>query len=105
VRHARGLTLDNVQFTLRHPDARPAIIFEDAHAIDLRSLRADPPMPAAPLLRFKDCSRVAISGFRTLEPLEQFAHIEGSAADAVWLAGNDFTGVKRVSNLSAASSR
>ncbi len=105
VRHASGITLDNVHFTLRNPDARPALVFEDAHAIDLRNLRADPPTPAAPLLRLKDCSRIAISGFRALQPLEQFAHIEGSAADAVWLAGNDFTGVKRVSNLSAAGPR
>lgn len=99
VRHVRGLTLDNVHFTLRHPDARPAMVFEDAHGIDVRNLRADPPTPAAPLVRFKDCAQVAVSGFRTPQPLEQFAHVEGGAPDAVRLLGNDFTLVKRVSNL------
>jgi hypothetical protein len=98
VRHASGLTLDNVHFTLRHPDARPALVFEDAPAIDLRNLRADPPTPAAPLLRFKECSRVAISGFRTMQPLEQFAHVESGGPETLVLLGNDFTQVQRVSN-------
>jgi polygalacturonase len=100
-----GITLDNVHFTLRHPDARPALAFEDAHAVDLRNLRADPPTPAAPLLRFKSCSRVAVSGFRTMPPLEQFIHVEAGGPDALTLFGNDFTGVKRISNLPDATPR
>lgn len=92
------LPCDNVHFTLRHPDARPALVLEDAHAIDVRSLPADPPTPAAPLVRIKDSSRIAISGFRTMLPLEQFAHVEGGAPDALLLLGNDFTHVRRVSN-------
>lgn len=99
VRHARGLTLDNVHFTLRHPDARPAMIFEDAQAVELRGLRAEAPLPPAPLLRFTNCAQVAVSGFRTAQPLEQFAQIDGGAPGGVSFAGNDFTGVKRVSNL------
>lgn len=101
VRHAKGITLDNVQFTLRNPDARPALVFEDAQQVDLRHLRADPATPAAPLLRLNHYSDFAIAGFRTAQPLTQFAQIDDSAPNAVTYFGNDFSRVGRVSNVSA----
>ena len=101
VRHAKGITLDNVQFTLRHPDARPAVVLDDAHEIDLRHLRADPPTPAAPLVRIGRSSRIAVSGFRTARPLAQFAQVDDSPPGAFTLLGNDFAGVERVSNMKA----
>jgi len=99
VRHANGVTLDNVQFRLRNADARPAIVLDDAHDIELRHLRADPPAGGAPLLRAVGSSRVLVSGFRTAQPLKQFAEIAGNARDAVKFLDNDFAGVERVSNL------
>jgi polygalacturonase len=99
VRHARGITLDNVQFVLRNADARPAILLDDAHGVDLRGLRADPALPAAPLLRIMRSTQIAISGFRSEWPLDEFARIEECAPHAVNFQGNDFSGVARVSNL------
>lgn len=101
VRHAKGITLDNVQFTLRNPDARPALSFEDAHQVDLRHLRAAVSTPPTPLVRLKHCSDFAIGGFRTAQPLAQFAQIDNTAPDAVTYFGNDFSRVARVSNVSA----
>ena len=100
VRHAKGITLDNVQFTLRHPDARPALVFDDAHEIDLRSLRAEPSTPAAPLVRIARSSRIAVDGFRTAQPLGQFAQLEDCAPGALTLLSNDFSRVEKVSNVS-----
>lgn len=99
VRHVQGLTLDNVQFKLRNPDARPAIVLEDAHQVDLRSLRAAPSTPAAPVLVLRESSQVLVSGFRTAEPLKQFARLESCAAGALTLVANDLTGVEQVSNV------
>ena len=102
VRHAKGITLDNVQFTLRHADARPAVVLDDVHGIELRQLRADPSTPATPLLRITRSSGVAVSGFRSAQPLKQFAQVEDSPPGALTLLANDFTGVERVSNGDAA---
>jgi hypothetical protein len=33
VRHVKNLTLDNVQFNLAQPDARPAVWLEDVHNV------------------------------------------------------------------------
>jgi len=42
VRHARNIYLDNIQFYLLQPDARPAIVFDDAKDVTLRSFKATP---------------------------------------------------------------
>jgi len=39
VRHVKNLTLDNVQFNLSQPDARPAVWLEDAHEVKTSGLR------------------------------------------------------------------
>ncbi|MCX6954566.1 MAG: glycosyl hydrolase family 28 protein [Verrucomicrobia bacterium] len=105
VRHAKGITLDNVQFTLRHPDARPAVILDDAHDIELRHLRAEPSTPTTPMVRIARSSGVAVSGFRSAQPLKQFAQVDDCPPGALTLSGNDFTGVERVSNLNAGGAK
>ncbi|MDR3228263.1 MAG: hypothetical protein LBT53_02450 [Puniceicoccales bacterium] len=39
IRHARGITLENVQFNLKTKDARPAVMLDDAHDILLRGFK------------------------------------------------------------------
>jgi len=41
IRHARNITLTNIQLYLDKPDLRPALWLEDAHQVRLTSLRAD----------------------------------------------------------------
>lgn len=96
VRHAEGITLDGVRFRLINPDARPAIVLEDAHRIELRHLRADAPTSDLPLLRMKKASSVVVSGFRAEMPLRRFVELLGCAAGAIDLSGNDFTRVEQV---------
>lgn len=43
IRHAKNIYLDNIQFNLMQPDYRPAIWFEDAIDITLRSFKATQP--------------------------------------------------------------
>jgi hypothetical protein len=43
IRHAKNVYLDNIQFNLMQPDYRPAIWFEDAKDITLRSFKATQP--------------------------------------------------------------
>jgi hypothetical protein len=41
VRHVKNLTLDNVQFNLLQPDARPAVWLEDVHQVSATGLKTD----------------------------------------------------------------
>lgn len=43
MRHAKNVTLDNVQFNLMEPDPRPAIWFDDVQDATLRAFRATQP--------------------------------------------------------------
>lgn len=43
LRHAKNVTLDNIQFNLMNPDPRPAILFDDVQEATLRAFRATPP--------------------------------------------------------------
>jgi len=44
VRHAKNITLDNIQFNLLQPDSRPAIFFDDAQEITIRAFKATRPI-------------------------------------------------------------
>jgi len=41
IRHARGITLENVQFELKTEDARPAVTLDDAHDVLLRGFKGE----------------------------------------------------------------
>ncbi|MET4082756.1 polygalacturonase [Pedobacter sp. UYP30] len=43
IRHAKNISLDNIQFFLKKPDFRPAIVLDDAHKIILRGINAPNP--------------------------------------------------------------
>jgi len=39
IRHVKGLTLRNVMLSIKKPDYRPAIVFDDAHAVRIEKLK------------------------------------------------------------------
>ena len=41
VRHARNISLENIQFNHAQPDERPAVWFDDAHNVRVRAIRTD----------------------------------------------------------------
>jgi len=56
IRHARNITLDNVQFNLMQPDRRPALWLEDAKDITLKGLKAPLPLDGQELIIQKGSS-------------------------------------------------
>lgn len=62
VRHARNITLNNIQFNLLQPDARPAIWLEDVHSLKATWLKMDAPIGDMELIRQVNTSGVSITG-------------------------------------------
>lgn len=62
VRHARNITLNNVQFNLLQPDARPAIWLEDVHDLKAAWLKMDTPVGDMAPVRQVNTSGVNITG-------------------------------------------
>lgn len=60
IRHARNITIDNLQFELLQPDYRPALYFDDAQDIHIRHLKAAPPSGNTELIIKKITDKILI---------------------------------------------
>jgi hypothetical protein len=88
LRHARGITLENVTFDTAQADLRPAIVCEDVADLELSNVRAAI-HPAAPaVMRLRGVRGAFIHGCRPTTPAALFARIEGASRD-ILLSGND----------------
>jgi hypothetical protein len=88
VRHARGLTLENVTFDFENPDLRPALVCDDVDDLELANFRAAG-NPQAELLLLKDTHRAYIHGCRLLNDVALFARIEGTRSQGLLFQAND----------------
>lgn len=61
IRHAKNIVLENVQFNLLNPDARPCIWLDDAHQVRIRGLQTGSTKPVERLIRQVNTSEVIIS--------------------------------------------
>lgn len=61
IRHAKNIVLDNVQFNLLNPDARPCIWIDDAHQIRINGLQTGSDEPTEKLVRQVNTSEVTIN--------------------------------------------
>ena len=96
VRHVRNLVLENFVFNLRAPDARPAVVLEDCHNVRLINFDAAAPTNDQPLIRVKQSTNVAISGYQSVKPIPSFLMVEGALTSDVKLAGNDLSRVREI---------
>ena len=60
VRHAAGITLDDVTLSVAAPDTRPAMVLDDARDVTLRGVRAEL-APNVPALVLRDVERVRVT--------------------------------------------
>ena len=49
-RHVVGLTVDGIDLSVAQPDARPAVVLDQVRDVDLRAMRAMPPVDGGPTL-------------------------------------------------------
>ncbi len=92
-RHASGILLNNVCFTLENADARPAIVADDVEKIELNvfSAASDGVNHLIRLIQTKDAF---IHGCRPLGPVPVFLRVEGEQSKAIVLKANDLRQVQ-----------
>jgi hypothetical protein len=94
-RNVKGLTLDNVRFTVVKPDLRPALVFD--HVVDAAvnnlSVQGNPQAESA--LRLIDSQDVLISAARLLTPATVFLQVEGSANKNIKVNDGDLSKAKK----------
>jgi len=99
VRHVKGLVLENFRFNLRSPDARPAMVFDDCHQVRVDNFTVDKPSNDQPIIRLIQSTGIFCSGYQSTGPVSKFLRVEGAKSSDIKLAGNDFSGVKKVVEL------
>lgn len=60
IRHAKNITLDNIQLNIEQPDIRPAIWLEDAHNISIQNLLTNKSAPKNSIVKRTKTSKIRI---------------------------------------------
>lgn len=93
LRHARGITLRNVQLELKNSDLRPALVCDDVEELNLVGFKA-PMFGAEPLMRLIGTRGAVIQNSGPLGSVNNFVRVEGAQSADVALMGNDLRRVQ-----------
>ena len=91
IRHAAGVTLKNVDLRTTRPDARPALVVDDAARLKIFDLSAQVPERLSTVAWLKDVSGAFIQSCVAPEGSRTFLRIDGAMSRDIVLAGNDLT--------------
>jgi polygalacturonase len=90
-RNVRGLTLNNVRFTVVQPDLRPAVILDNVEDVATYGLAVQGNAAAESVLRFTGVKDALLSGSRVLSSAPVFLQVEGEANANIIVDGGDLT--------------
>jgi hypothetical protein len=90
VRHASGLTLRGVDLRTAKPDARPALVVDDATDLKIFDSGSDSPNPASPVVWLRDVDGAFIQSCRAPKGAKTFLRVDGAKSAAILAAENDW---------------
>jgi hypothetical protein len=91
VRHAAGITLKNVDLRTTQPDARPALVVDDAATLKVFDLNAHSPEHVSTVAWLRDVAGAFIQSCVAPKGVEAFLRVDGAKSSEITLAGNDLT--------------
>jgi polygalacturonase len=100
-RHVKGLRLQNIRLQTSTPDQRHAVVLDDAENAVIDSLDAPFAEGAVATLRLHNAQGVVIRHCHPPDGTRIFLSLAGPESKAVSLYGNDFVGVKTVSQCAS----
>ena len=89
VRHAKNITLSNVQLRFLQEDQRPALIADDVEQLDITGLDAQASLLAPELIRLIDVRAAVISDSRARSPVPVFLSVYGDRSADIVMRNND----------------
>ncbi|MGB3852659.1 MAG: glycoside hydrolase family 28 protein [Tunicatimonas sp.] len=88
IRHAKNVTLDNVQLRFLQEDERPALIADDVEQLKITGLKASASRQAPELIRFIDINDALITESRARSPVPVFLSMQGDQSASIILHNN-----------------
>jgi hypothetical protein len=104
-RNVKGLTLNNVRFTVTNPDLRPAVILDNVQDTAFHSLNVQGNPAAESVLRFTKVKDALLTAPRVLTPSAAFLQLEGDENANVIVDGGDLTKAKSPVALKAGAKK
>jgi hypothetical protein len=90
VRHARDVTLRNLELSVEQTDARPALVADDVAGLHVTGLSGRSGNTAGPVLWLNDVRGALVQGNLAPEGVEVFVRVTGEATTRVALVGNAY---------------
>ncbi|MBI2516324.1 MAG: hypothetical protein HYV95_05355 [Opitutae bacterium] len=98
IRHARGISIQNLEIVCQEPDFRSAIVCDRAEDISIDGLRTTVQPGAQPVVRLHDVKGARLTGTRVSPDATTFLRVDGESS-GVLLRGNDLKNVRTVVSL------
>jgi hypothetical protein len=90
-RNVKGLTLNNVRFTVAEADLRPAVVLDSVQDAAIHGLNVQGNPAAESVLRFTKVNDALLTGSRVLTAAPAFLQVEGDGSSNVIIDGGDLT--------------
>jgi hypothetical protein len=90
-RNVKGITLNNVRFSLADNDLRPAIVFDHVEDGAVNGLSVQGSKEAGSALRLIESSDILLSASRVTRPAAVFLQVEGGGSRNIKIDGGDWS--------------
>ena len=94
VRHARGVTLDNLELRCDSEDVRPAVVCDDVGDLEISGLEADSSLSAPAVIRLRQVNGAFIQGCRAPAEAPTFLQVEGDKTRGITVLNNELCGTR-----------
>jgi hypothetical protein len=88
-RYVEGLTISGLQIHSRRPDARPAVVLEEAGTLAISGFSSTVGSPAGPIILLRNVAGALLSGIQFSSDMQVFLAVEGERSSAITMEGND----------------
>lgn len=103
LRHAKGLTFEDITLDTASPDLRPALVGEDVEDLELSTFRAAGSGPE-PVIRLQDARQVYLHGCRPSSESTLFLGVAGAGSRDILMQDNDFRRCAQICSLADGAS-
>jgi hypothetical protein len=95
-RHVDGLELDRLDLRVDQPDARPALVLDDASRVVIRAMQAMPPAEGGPLVWLRSVRECVLDGFRPRAGTRTLLRLSGADTARIRVVRSDLRRVEKI---------
>lgn len=103
-RHVSDLKVDGIELGVDQPDARPALVLDDASRVAVRGLRAPPPAEGGPLMWLRSVRDCVLDGLRLRAGTKTLLRLSGTDTAGIRVVRSDLRQVGQIAIVDSGAS-